>query len=273
MIGVFDSGVGGLTVLAALRSALPGHDLLYLGDTARVPYGTRSPVTVIRYSLRVASFLHDQGIHTLVIACNTATTHALPALQKAGEQVGLRVFGVVDPGVNAALAAHTSGSIAILGTEGTIQGGAYQEKLRNRSPGTPVEAAACPLFVPLVEEGWTDGPVPSQIAEHYLGHFRGRVQTAILGCTHYPLLKGVLQDILPGVTLVDSADATAAAVKAELPNDSVGHGQTQYWVTDHVERFHRVGARFLGQAPDGVQWVDLPPASQPFRLEDLHERP
>jgi glutamate racemase len=263
MIGVFDSGIGGLTVLGALRRALPHSDLLYLGDTARVPYGTRSPITVVRYSLRVASFLHDEGISTLVVACNTATTHALPALVAAGEQVGLTVFGVVDPGVRAALDVHRSGAIAVLGTEGTIAGGAYQEKLRTSLPGLPLEAVACPLLVPLVEEGWLDGPVPEQVAEHYVGHLRGRIDTAILGCTHYPLLKPVLGRVLPGVTLVDSADATAAEVRDRL-GPTTGSGQTRFWVTDHVERFQRVGERFLGVAPDPVRWVDLPPPAPPF---------
>jgi glutamate racemase len=268
MIGVFDSGVGGLTVLSALHQALPDRDLLYLGDTARVPYGTRSPVTVVRYSMRVASHLYDEGIRTLVIACNTATTHALPALRAAGDQVGVQVFGVIEPGVDAALAAHQRGSIAILGTEGTIAGGAYQEKLRTRAPGVPIEAVACPLFVPLVEEGWVGGPIPRQIAEHYVGHLRGRIDTAILGCTHYPAIKQVLQDVLPDVRLVDSALSTAAAVKEAL-GPGTGSGTLRFRVTDHVERFQRVGERFLGFPPDPVTWVDLPEASEPFALAPL----
>lgn len=263
MIGVFDSGIGGLTVLAALRQALPGADLLYLGDTARVPYGTRSPETVKRYSLRVASWLHQQGVQTLVIACNTATTHALPALEAAGAQAGVRVFGVVEPGVQAALEAHTRGAIAVLGTEGTIAGGAYQRALARVAPSVPLEAVACPLFVPLVEEGWTSGPVPEQIAEHYLGHLRGRIDTAILGCTHYPLLRDVLSEVLPGVTLVDSASSTARAVHTALgPTGSVG--TLRFAATDHIARFQRVGAAFLGETPDPVDWVDLGPALAPF---------
>ena len=265
LIGVFDSGIGGLTVLAALRRALPGRDLLYLGDTARVPYGTRSPVTVVRYSLRVASYLHDQGVEALVVACNTATTHALPDLQAAGNEVGLRVFGVVEPGVQAALQAHHKGSIAVLGTEGTIRGGAYQAALNRLAPEVPLEAVACPLFVPLVEEGWIEGPVPRDIAEHYVGHLRGRVDTVILGCTHYPLLAPILAEVLPDVTLVDSASATAAAVQDALGSGG-NAGRVEFRVTDHIERFRRVGALFFGETPDPVEWIDLEPPKGPFAL-------
>ena len=263
MIGVFDSGIGGLTVVAALRDTLVGHDLLYLGDTARVPYGTRSPRTVRRYSLRVASWLAAQGADALVVACNTATTHALPALVRAGEQAGIAVFGVVQPGVTAALAAHRTGALAVLGTEGTISGAAYQTQIAAVSPGTEVHAVACPLFVPLVEEGWTEGEVPLHVAEHYLGHLRGSVDTAILGCTHYPLLTPVIAQVLPGVTLVDSAHATAQSVHAALGEGSES-GTLSFAATDHLTRFRRVGERFLGADPAPVQAVDLPEASGPF---------
>jgi glutamate racemase len=262
-IGVFDSGIGGLTVLQALRTALPGHDYVYLGDTARIPYGTRSPITVVRYSLAVASYLWEQGVDALVVACNTATTHALGHLQEAGRQVGMPVFGVVEPGVEAAIAAHRSGAIAVLGTPGTVAGGAYQRALQARAPGVEVHAVPCPLFVPLVEEGWTTGEVPTQVAEAYVGHLRGRVDVAILGCTHYPLLVPVLGRVLPGTTLVDSARATADAVRRAL-GDAPGTGSVTYRVTDNVERFQEVGAHFLGEVPAPVEWVDLAPAKPPF---------
>lgn len=262
-IGIFDSGIGGLTVLAAMRAALPGHDLLYLGDTARIPYGTRSPLTVVRYSLRVASYLYQQRIDALVIACNTATTHALPALQAAGEALGLPVFGVVEPGVDAALASHKRGGIGVLGTPGTVHGGAYQDALRRRAPHLVVHAVPCPLFVPLVEEGWLRGEVPRLVAQTYVSHLRGKVDTVVLGCTHYPLLKEVISEVLPGVNLVDSAQATAAAVAARI-GPGVGRGAVEYMVTDNVERFQQVGALFLGEAPAPVAWVDLPPALAPF---------
>lgn len=266
-IGIFDSGIGGLTVLRAARAALPGHDLVYLGDTARIPYGTRSPLTVIRYSLRVASYLvHEQGVEALVVACNTASTHALDALKAAGDALGIGVHGVVAPGVEAALAAHDHGAIAVLGTAGTVSGGAYQRALATRAPKVPVHAVPCPLFVPLVEEGWLHGDVPRQIAETYVGHLRGGVDVAILGCTHYPLLKDVLGDVLPGTRLVDSADATAAVLRDTF-GPGEGRGSTTYLVTDHVERFQAVGAHFLAEVPTPVRWVDLPAAKAPF-LED-----
>ena len=263
-IGVFDSGIGGLTVLAALDRALPEHDLVYLGDTARVPYGTRSPLTVQRYARRVSSYLHSDGVHVLVIACNTATAHALPTLQAAGAKVGVPVFGVIEPGVSAALSAHRTGAVAVLGTEGTIRGGAYQRALATARPDLTVEAVPCPLFVPLAEEGWTDGEVPRLVAETYVSHLRGRVDTVILGCTHYPLLRGVLASVLPEATLVDSATATAEALREHLGPLQPGRGSRRYLVTDHVDRFQSVGARFLGRRPDPVTWVDLPEAAGPF---------
>lgn len=264
LIGVFDSGIGGLTVLAELARLVPEHDLVYFGDTARVPYGTRSPQTVIRYSLRVASYLAGHGIGALVVACNTATTHALPALTGACATLGIPVFGVVEPGVQAALAAHHRGAIAVLGTEGTVRGGAYQRALRAAAPEVPVEAVACPLFVPLAEEGWVEGDVPRLVAERYVGHLRGRADTVILGCTHYPLLEPVLHEVLPGAVLVDSATATATAVRAALGPRGEGTGTLRFLVTDHVERFHRVGRLFLGRDPTPVEWVDIGAATGPF---------
>ena len=264
-IGVFDSGIGGLTVLRALRAALPGHHYTYLGDTARIPYGTRSPLTVQRYAMAVASYLHREGVDALVVACNTATAHALPQLQAAGAQAGIPVFGVIEPGVQAALAAPGDGPIAVLGTEGTIRGGAYQAALLRHAPDRQVQAVACPLFVPLVEEGWTSGGVPEAVAQTYVGHLRGRASVAILGCTHYPLLRAVLDAVLPGTHLVDSASATAAAVKQVL-GDAPGCGSVRYLVTDHIERFVSVGTRFLGAQPDPVTWVDLGEPTAPFAL-------
>ncbi|MCB9672805.1 MAG: glutamate racemase [Alphaproteobacteria bacterium] len=263
-IGIFDSGIGGLTVLAAARQAMPGHEIVYLGDTARIPYGTRSPLTVVRYSLAVASHLvQHERVEALVVACNTASTHALPALQAACQTLDIPVFGVVEPGVEAALEAHTGGAVAVLGTAGTVGGGAYQRALAARAPTLEVHAVPCPLFVPLVEEGWLHGDVPRQVAEAYVGFLRDRATTVILGCTHYPLLTDVLGEVLPGARLVDSAHATARAVSAVL-GAGEGSGGVEFLVTDHVERFQHVGAHFLGTVPSPVRWVDLGPAVPPF---------
>lgn len=267
-IGVFDSGIGGLTVFAALQRAVGDHDLIYLGDTARVPYGTRSPRTVVRYALRVASYLHQRGAEMIVVACNTATAHALPALQRAGDTAGIPVLGVIEPGVQAALAEPGDAPIAVLATEGTISGGAYQRALVTARPDRRVYAVPCPLLVPLAEEGWTEGEIPEKVVERYVGHLRGLIGTAVLGCTHYPLLTGPIGRVLPGVTLVDSASATAQAVLAHVRGAPTGSGARSFLVTDHLDRFVSVGHRFLGALPEPVQWIDLPPAAPPFDEPD-----
>jgi glutamate racemase len=254
--------VGGLTVLAALSRRLPAEDLLYLGDTARVPYGTRSPETIQRYSMRVAGHLLRRGIKALVVACNTATTWALPGLLTAGERVGLPVVGVIQPGVERALAASRSGHIGVLGTEATVRGGAYERALRAARPELRLSAQACPLFVSLAEEGWTEGPVPRLVAERYLLPLQGGPDAVILGCTHYPLLAGVIAEALPGVVLVDSATATAEATARRLREVGLlrpegPRGQRRYLVTDNLERFREVGARFLGEPPAPIELVDI----------------
>ena len=264
-IGVFDSGVGGLTVLDALHRRLPGEDLLYLGDTARVPYGTRSPDTVVRYAHRVAGHLVRRGVKAIVIACNTATTWALAALEQAAAPLDLPVIGVIDPGVDTALARTRTGHVAVIGTEGTIRGGAYARRLVATRADIRVQSVPCPLFVALAEEGWTDGEVARLTAERYLAPLRSGEDppdTLILGCTHYPLLSEVLRQVLPGVDLVDSATATAEATAARLSAAGLLRprptgGQRAYLVTDHVDRFKRVGSRFLREAPTPVELVDL----------------
>lgn len=259
-IGIFDSGIGGLTVLRALRDRLPSENFVYLGDTARVPYGTKSPETVIRYSLLIAAYLRSQGIKFLVVACNTASAHAMDALRTA--HADLPLLGVVEPGAEAAMAASKNQKIAVLATEGTIRSGAYQKALRQRG-ATEVIGQACALFVPLAEEGWNDDEVARLVAERYLGGVRvSGVDTAILGCTHYPLLKKTLSHVLAGITLVDSAFTTAEAVAAELAmrnlaNASPAKGSTRYLLTDGNSRFAEVGARFLGEPLASVEIVDL----------------
>lgn len=264
-IGVFDSGVGGLTVLAAVREALPAEDLLYLGDTARVPYGARSAETVRRYALRVGGHLVRRGVKALVVACNTATTWALDDLTRALAPRGVPVIGVIQPGAAKAAALTAGGSVGVIATEGTIRSGAYRRALLAHAPGLVVHEQACPLFVSLAEEGWTTGDVARLVAERYLQPLREAEHppdTLILGCTHYPLLAGVIAEALPGVRLVDSATATAAVVAravqgAGLAQPAGRTGRTRYLVTDHLERFVSVGERFLGSPPVPAEVVDL----------------
>jgi glutamate racemase len=260
-IGVFDSGVGGLTVLRAVLERLPGESTLYLGDTARVPYGTKSAEVVTRYSLKNAGFLLERGIKLLVVACNTASAVALPALSAV---LPVPVLGVIAPGARAALARTRGGSVGVIGTPGTIRSGAYQRELQAGGEAVRVTARACPLFVPLAEEGWTHGDVPRLVAREYLQGFeRERVDTLVLGCTHYPLLKDIIAEVVgPGVALVDSAEATAAAVAGLLEREGTlapaGHAPTHgFFVTDVPERFVEVGARFLGRPIAAAEQVDL----------------
>ncbi len=259
-IGVFDSGVGGLTVLKALMERLPHERTRYLGDTARVPYGTKSAEVVTRYAVQNAKFLAEHDIKLLVIACNTASAFALPALR---EKLGIPVIGVIEPGARAAAKESRTGRIGVIGTPGTIASGSYQRALEAARPGVQVIARACPLFVPLAEEGWVKGEVPALVAREYLTPFAGQVDALVLGCTHYPLLSEVIAGAVgPGVALVDSAHATADAVVETLteldafaPADSaVEHA---YYVTDVPHRFSEVGARFLGRAIDQAEQVDI----------------
>ena len=259
-IGVFDSGVGGLTVLRAVLARLPHEHTIYLGDTARVPYGTRSREVVTRYALLCGRYLAAQGIKMLVVACNTVSADSLPALAEA---LPIPVVGVIDPGAKAAAARTRGGTIAVLGTPATISSGAYQSVLRKLAPLSQVVARACPLFVPLAEEGWTDGEVPRLVAERYLGDLRrAGADTVLLGCTHYPLLAPVIAEVMgPGAALVDSADATAAAVAEVLTARGMGRrdgaARHRTLCTDVPDRFHRMAERFLGRAVSAVETVDL----------------
>lgn len=260
-IGIFDSGVGGLTVLAAIARRLPGENLLYLGDTARVPYGTRSPETVERYAHRVAGHLYEEGIKALVVACNTATTWAIDSLIETGARLGVPVIGVIEPGVQAALTRTANGHVAIIGTEGTVQGGRYEAALRARRPDLKISAIPCPLFVSLAEEGWTDDPIAHLVAERYLAPLRDGPDTLILGCTHFPLLATAIGAALPGVALVDSGEATAEATASLLAERGLlrrgSTGARRYLVTDNLSRFHNIGSRILHGPPQPAAVVDL----------------
>jgi glutamate racemase len=263
-IGIFDSGVGGLTVFRALRTVLPTEDIIYLGDTARVPYGTKSGSTVVRYSLQIARFLLERRIKYLLVACNTASAYAMEAL---AEEVPVPLMGVVGPGAAMAAAATAEGKIGVIGTLGTISSGAYHRALHAIDPALTVFGQPCPLLVPLAEEGWVDHPVTFQVARHYLAELRlqsGDLDTIVLGCTHYPLLKGTLAaeaEVVFGhpVQLIDSAVAVSEAVKRDLGQrgllDSAG-GADQLFFTD-VSRFSEVAGRFLGREIPRPEIADI----------------
>lgn len=260
-IGIFDSGVGGLTVLRQIARRLPGESLLYMGDTARVPYGTKSPETVIRYARACANILLQRGIKLLVVACNTAAAQALPALQR---ELEVPVVGVVEPGARAAARRTRVGRVGVIGTAGTIASQAYPKAIAALDPEIEVFGIACPLFVPLAEEGWLTGEVPTLVAREYLADLLAKgIDTLVLGCTHYPLLAPVIsQTAGETVTLVDSAEETAAAVEAALRGEGLltreeSPGERRFLVSDAPEGFTRVGRRFLGCELTHVEWVDF----------------
>jgi glutamate racemase len=265
-IGVFDSGVGGLTVLRALRRELPSESFVYLGDTARLPYGTKSAGTISRYAVQAARALVERGIKLLVVACNTASAVAIDELR--AQWPGLPVIGVVEPGAEAAVAASRTGRIAVIGTESTIRGGAYTRAIAALAPDARVLGRACPLFVALAEEGWTDGAIAEAIAREYLATLVADVDALVLGCTHFPLLAPAIARVVgPEITIVDSAATTAAAVVRRLEaggllarvDGAKPDRRCVMLATDGRERFARVGAGFLGMPlqPDDVEIVDL----------------
>jgi glutamate racemase len=261
-IGVFDSGVGGLTVLRELLRQVPSADYLYFGDTARLPYGSKSVDTVQRYAVGAAQFLEQHNIDMLVVACNTATALALDAISAS---VKVPVVGVIEPGAASAEQFSKSRSAVVIGTEATVKSRAYHRALTNR--GISVREKACPLLVPLVEEGWTEHAVTEQVARIYLGEIfaeetlRGEhSDVLLLGCTHYPLLKPMLKRIVPeDVEIIDSAQSVAADVAGRLaiPRDAVGQPHVRAFVTDSVEKFQRLGTYFLRRLLEDVQHVDL----------------
>jgi glutamate racemase len=281
-IGVFDSGVGGLTVLKAIAEQLPAH-YLYFGDTARLPYGTKSAETVARYAISAARFLESQNIDLLVIACNTATALALPAIKAAAH---VPVVGVVEPGAAAAADASTHRAAIVIATEATVSSHAYRNALQQH--GLQATEKACPLFVPLVEEGWIEHPVTEQVAKIYLSEARAQApeeaDVLVLACTHYPLISPLLRRILPErLKIVDSAESTARVVKnliEDIMKSHSGRGEDaqasarsrgtatgagspadhrtfRFYVTDSTEKFKRLAARFLGRQVDNVEHVDL----------------
>lgn len=262
-IGIFDSGLGGLTVAHAIFERLPNDSSIYFGDTARVPYGPKSPETVRRYSLEILAWLLRQKVKAVVIACNTSTAHAIDAIASASP---VPVIGVIAPGAAAAVSAARGRPIGVIGTAGTIGSGAYEIAIRRLAPETRVVVAACPLLVPLVEEGWFAHPATRLIAEEYLAPIKQQaVGVLLLGCTHYPLIKPLLQGVMgAGADLIDSAEATAGAVAAalrmgglEAPSLPPGVPTHRFAVSDDPDRFLKVGARFLGSRLTSVEVVRL----------------
>lgn len=256
-IGVFDSGVGGLTVVRALKRRIPHVPILYLGDTARLPYGTKSPATVVRYSERNIAFLLENDVRAIIVACNTASALALPKLS-----LTVPAWGVIEPGA-AQAAMRAKRHIGVIGTEATIASAAYEEAISRLRPDLAVSSLPCPLFVPLVEEGWQNDPIAEQVARRYLEPLlAAEIDTLLLGCTHYPLLGTVLAKVAgDAVALIDSAEATAARVASELELERAKEGENadadRYFVTDAGERFQRIAREILGNEPIRLDLVDI----------------
>lgn len=269
-IGIFDSGVGGLTVYRALHERLPLEHFVYLGDTARVPYGTKSLATVERYAIENAKFLEAHGIKLLVVACNTASALALPAIRKA---VSVEVIGVIGPGARAAARISTGKRIGVIATEATVQSGAYSSAIARIDDGIEVIERACPLFVPLAEEGWAETDVARAVAEQYLSDIRNKdIGALVLGCTHYPILRNLIGEIIGiDIPLIDSGEAAAREVQTLLQSSELAAARSErdirerrlcddldhFYVTDAAERFAKVAERFLGTAPSVLEAVEI----------------
>ena len=269
-IGIFDSGVGGLTVYRALHERLTNERFVYLGDTARVPYGTKSLATVERYAVENSKFLEAHGIKLLVVACNTASALALPAIRRA---VKVEVVGVIEPGSRAAVEIAYGKTIGVIATEATVQSHAYEKAIASMNSAAEVIERACPLFVALAEEGWAETDVAREVARNYLNEFtKTSPGVLVLGCTHYPILRGVISETVGrGVTLIDSGEATAIEVETILDQKSLSHEPAadfyqerrlcddldHFYVTDAAERFSRVAERFLGSAPSILEAVEI----------------
>jgi len=260
-IGVFDSGMGGLTVVREMMSQLPNESIIYFGDTARVPYGPKSPDTVLRYSREITSYLKGEGVKALVVACNTATAHALPALRR---EFDMPIVGVIEPGARAAAAVTRTKRVGVIGTAGTIKSRAYEKEIRKLLPDVEVTAQACALFVPLVEEGWLDSEVTRAVARNYLAPIvSAEVDTLVLGCTHYPLMKTVIGNVVGReVRLIDSAHETARQAGELLREHGLENGtpdgaRYRFIASDAPDTFLGLGERFLGSPIDRVETVTL----------------
>lgn len=260
-IGVFDSGVGGLTVFRAIERRLPNESLIYLGDTARIPYGVRSEATIQRYALECATFVQSRGVKAIVIACNTASALAANYLRS---RCSVPVIGVIRPGSRSAVEQTRNGHIGVIATESTVSSGAYERAMLAIRSGLEITSRACPLFVPLAEEGWLNHPVTFQVAEEYLAELRSsRVDTLVLGCTHYPILRPVIERTLGDqIRYVDSGEAVAEALAAMLEQEGLARESAEppneeFYVTDSAARFRRVAESFLGRPLESVETVEL----------------
>lgn len=258
-IGVFDSGVGGLTVARELVRQLPNENIVYFGDTARVPYGIKSKETVIRFSIENILFLLKHDVKLICVACNTVSSFALPSIK---HHFKVPIVGVISPGVREAVYATQNKRIGVIGTKGTVKSRAYEIEIKQLDPKVKVTAVSCPLFVPFVEEGWLSGEVVEDVARTYLKPLKeAKVDTIILGCTHYPLLKPVIKKIMGnGVTLIDSAKQVAIEVKKILAAENLlnrkGRGSQRFFVSDNPEWFSELAERFLGRPVKNVKKVN-----------------
>ncbi len=265
-IGIFDSGVGGLTVFREIRRLFPHEDIVYFGDTARVPYGPKSRDTVINYSIQNARFLLQLGAKIIVVACNTAASVALPALKA---RFAVPIIGVIEPGARMAVEATQNHRIGVIGTEGTVRSKAYMHAIQQIDPNQEVLGTACPLFVPLAEEGWEDHPVTRSVAQEYLHDLLSRnIDTLVLGCTHYPILKKTIQEVAGNsVTLIDSAEAIARHLKEILPEpQSSGEGHDQFFVSDNEQKFEQIARKILQNHVKPLRKVGL---GETWFLENL----
>lgn len=258
-IGIFDSGIGGLTVAQQIQAALPREQLIYLGDTARTPYGSKSADIVRRYAVESAEFFVERGVKMLVVACNTVSSTAMPTLR---ERFDLPIIDVIEPGACRAVEQTHNRRVGVIGTEATIRSGAYTRALKRLAPDLQIFTRACPLFAPLAEEGWTDNQIARATAENYLTSLRhSGIDTLVLGCTHYPLLADVISAVMgASVTLVDSARTTAQVVAQTLSDSGLanqqGEGSISFFVTDEPDRFIKVGARFMGQKVESAVRIE-----------------
>ena len=255
-LGIFDSGLGGLTVVRQIQKVFPRLPIIYYGDTARVPYGTKSPKTVTHFSRQIIDFLIAQNVQAIVVACNTASAAAVPVLK---DEYDIPIYGVVEPGAEAAFAASKSGRIGVIGTNSTIRTNVYTKAIQSRDNSLSVFGKACPLFVPLVEEGWEEHDVTKQIAREYLNPvLENEIDTLILGCTHYPMLTKTLKEILPaGINIIDSGVAAANELEGKIQVSSDAAPEHKYFVSDTPERFAELAARFLGKPMQQIYHFDV----------------